>query len=185
MSSHHFVKEDQEPALIIASVTHKTFEKIKPLLEWSPRIIVHYATLDSILNWGIKFDGVICTADLKSSVEKKLAEYEPIEWFIYSKSFLRETITEVMTRNIAAVQIMDAQEDCPLAELERLNIHSVTLLTDSIRWSLIKSKKWHKWLPANSLIHIYSSGKTETISTDKAAAVDISKETIFWIGEPY
>lgn len=185
MSSHHFVKEDQEPALIIASVTPQTFEKIKPLLEWSPRIIVRYTTLDSILNWGIKFDGVICNVALKSSIEKKLAEYEPLQWFIYSTSFLQETIAEVMTRNSEAVQIIDAQEDYPLAEFERLNIHSVTLLTDSIRWSLIKSKKWHKWLPTNSLIHIYSSGKTEIISTDKAGAVDIAKETIFWIGEPY
>ena len=185
MSSHHFVKEDQEPALIIASVTHQTFEKIKPLLEWSPRIIVHYATLDSILNWGIKFDGVICTAALKSSFEKKLTEYEPLEWFIYSTSFLQETVAKVMTRNIAAVQIMDAHEDYPLVELERLKIHSVTLLTDSVRWSLIKSKKWRKWLPANSLIHVYGAGKTETISTAKADLLSIEKETIFWIGEPY
>lgn len=185
MSSHHFVKEDQEPALIIASVTPQTFEKIKPLLEWSPRIIVHYATLHSILNWGIKFDGVICTAALQSSVEKKLAEYEPLEWFIYSTNFLQETIAKLITRNIEAVQIIDAQEDYPLADLERLNIHSVTLLTDSVRWSLIKSKKWHKWLPANSLTHLYVAGKTETMSTVKADSLSIAKETIFWIGEPY
>jgi hypothetical protein len=98
---------------------------------------------------------------------------------------LQETVAKVMTRNIAAVQIMDAHEDYPLAELERLKIHSVTLLTDSVRWSLIKSKKWRKWLPANSLIHVYGAGKTETISTAKADLLSIEKETIFWIGEPY
>ena len=56
MSSHHFVKEDQEPALIIADASAVSFEKIQELLEWSPTVIVMESSLEMVLSWGIKMD---------------------------------------------------------------------------------------------------------------------------------
>ena len=40
MSSHHFVKEQQEPAVFILEVEGISFETVAPLLEWSPTLLV-------------------------------------------------------------------------------------------------------------------------------------------------
>ena len=57
MSSHHIVRDEQEPALLIddASVIH--FEFVELLLEWSPRVMVTSNAIDEVLNWGVKIDG--------------------------------------------------------------------------------------------------------------------------------
>ena len=40
MSSHHFVKEQQEPAVFILDVEGISFDTVAPLLEWSPTLLV-------------------------------------------------------------------------------------------------------------------------------------------------
>ena len=40
MSSHHIVRDDQEPALIIANGASCSNELLGQLLEWSPIVIV-------------------------------------------------------------------------------------------------------------------------------------------------
>src|SRR6478609_7289771 len=63
MSSHHFVKEDQEPALLIINPDAIPFEKIQELLEWSPLVIVSHPALERVLSWGIKVDVVLTHDD--------------------------------------------------------------------------------------------------------------------------
>jgi thiamine pyrophosphokinase len=66
MSSHHFVKEKQEPALLILSDT--SFEKniLEQLLEWSPIVIVEDKCLIQLNHEPIKIDYVLQT-DLEIS----------------------------------------------------------------------------------------------------------------------
>ncbi len=61
MSSHHFVKEKQEPALLILSDT--SFEKynLEQLLEWSPIVIVEDKCLMQLNHEPIKIDYVLQT----------------------------------------------------------------------------------------------------------------------------
>ncbi|MXV14963.1 thiamine pyrophosphokinase [Hufsiella ginkgonis] len=63
MSSHHIVREKQEPALLITSLDGFDREHLGQLLEWSPTVIADgplYETLDSM---GIKIDAVITSGD--------------------------------------------------------------------------------------------------------------------------
>jgi thiamine pyrophosphokinase len=59
MSSHHIVREGQEPALIIANGEPCTMELLGQLLEWSPYIVVLDGALERVLHLGIKFDVVL------------------------------------------------------------------------------------------------------------------------------
>lgn len=69
MSSHHIVREKQEPALLIMSLDGFSSENLGQLLEWSPTVLVSgdiYEMADSL---GIKIDGVI-TANADFSTQE-------------------------------------------------------------------------------------------------------------------
>ena len=56
MSSHHIVKEGQEPALIIANGESCSTELLGQLLEWSPFVVVLDGAINRVLDLGIKVD---------------------------------------------------------------------------------------------------------------------------------
>ena len=56
MSSHHIVREKQEPALLIANGEQCSMDLMNQLLEWSPTVIVLDGAIDSVIDKGIKVD---------------------------------------------------------------------------------------------------------------------------------
>ena len=56
MSSHHIVRDDQEPALIIANGASCNNELLGQLLEWSPLIIVLDSAIERVIELNIKVD---------------------------------------------------------------------------------------------------------------------------------
>ncbi len=59
MSSHHIVREKQEPALLIMSLEGFNQENLGQLLEWSPTILVNEDVYEAADSLGIKIDGII------------------------------------------------------------------------------------------------------------------------------
>lgn len=56
MSSHHIVREKQEPALLILDLTDFEEEHLGQLLEWSPTVLVNDGSAEKMQSLGIKFD---------------------------------------------------------------------------------------------------------------------------------
>jgi len=73
MSSHHIVREKQEPALLVLGLDTFTDELLGQLLEWSPTVMVTCATAERVDAMGIKLDIVIDpkanTEDLQSDIK--------------------------------------------------------------------------------------------------------------------
>ncbi len=59
MSSHHIVKEKQEPALYIHELGDFNEEYLGQLLEWSPTLIVNAAAYEKVNSLGLKIDIVV------------------------------------------------------------------------------------------------------------------------------
>lgn len=59
MSSHHIVREKQEPALLVLGMDNFDDELLGQLLEWSPTIITTPLTAEKLNSYGIKIDWVI------------------------------------------------------------------------------------------------------------------------------
>jgi len=59
MSSHHIVKEKQEPALYIDELGDFNEEFLGQLLEWSPTLLVNAENYDKILSLGLKIDVLV------------------------------------------------------------------------------------------------------------------------------
>ena len=63
MSSHHIVREKQEPALYIHQIGDFNEEYLGQLLEWSPTLIVNGAIYEKIVSLGLKVDVVVNATD--------------------------------------------------------------------------------------------------------------------------
>jgi thiamine pyrophosphokinase len=59
MSSHHIVREKQEPALLVLGLDNFPFEVLGQLLEWSPTVIATEQSARALISNGIKVDWII------------------------------------------------------------------------------------------------------------------------------
>ena len=65
MSSHHIVREKQEPALLVLGLRGFSFELLGQLLEWSPTVIAVPETAQVLHENGIKIDWIIAGSRYK------------------------------------------------------------------------------------------------------------------------
>ena len=79
MSSHHIVRDDQEPALIIANGAACNEELLGQLLEWSPLVIVLDSAIERVLELGIKIDVLLGDFDRGFDAEYYKESQYPIE----------------------------------------------------------------------------------------------------------
>jgi len=73
MSSHHIVREKQEPALLLLSLDNFSEEFLGQLLEWSPTVITTPLVAEQINAYEIKIDIIIADAldeELQSDVKQ-------------------------------------------------------------------------------------------------------------------
>jgi thiamine pyrophosphokinase len=59
MSSHHIVREKQEPALLVLGLDNFDDELLGQLLEWSPTVIATQHIAEKLNSYGIKIDWII------------------------------------------------------------------------------------------------------------------------------
>jgi thiamine pyrophosphokinase len=71
LSSHHIVREKQEPALLVLGLDNFTDELLGQLLEWSPTVVVTPDTAEQLNAMGIKVDVVMGAdnAELQSDIK--------------------------------------------------------------------------------------------------------------------
>lgn len=87
MSSHHFVKENQEPALLILDPLTVSRSTIEGLLEWNPTVIIETSGWKSIKNWGIKVDIILVKENiLTDDFKAKLYQQVPIKILTYAET---------------------------------------------------------------------------------------------------
>ena len=65
MSSHHIVREKQEPALLVLGLNNFSAELLGQLLEWNPTVITTRETAPLLHDNGIKIDWVIASGKYK------------------------------------------------------------------------------------------------------------------------
>lgn len=74
MSSHHFVRDKQEPALIIANGESCSLSLLNELLEWNPFIIVLDGAIHRVAELGFKFDVLLGDFDRDEINFKEIEE---------------------------------------------------------------------------------------------------------------
>ncbi len=129
MSSHHIVREGQEPALIIANGEMCSNELLGQLLEWSPYVLVLDGAITRVLELGIKIDALLGDFDSHHHAREQLTEQMPVE-IIHTpdqdKTDLQKGIEFLIARGFTAANIIWATG--------RRADHNLTNVTDIVRY---------------------------------------------------
>ena len=175
MSSHHIVRDDQEPALIIANGESCSSELLGQLLEWSPIVVVLDSAITRVLELGIKVDVLLGDFDRNFSAEKYKDSQYPIE-IVYTpnqnKTDLEKAFDYLIERKIPAVNVVWATG--------RRADHTITNVTNIVRYQnelkivilddyskvFQLPKKFQKWYPAKTILSLIPIGSVEGISSE-------------------
>jgi hypothetical protein len=117
MSSHHIVREKQEPALYIHHLGTFDEEYLGQLLEWSPTLIVSAAAYEKVISLGLKVD-VVVNAEASGSHQENTKVIDA------GSEALDSVLDYLIAEKYPAVNVIDATSN--LRELgqyiEQINI---------------------------------------------------------------
>jgi hypothetical protein len=200
MSSHHFVKEQQEPALMILHADNFDFDLVAEILEWSPTVVVAQEALDKVLSWGIKIDRVIADKTFVKKNNQLLEEQFPLEFLIPNEDNLLDTGINYLLESEHTAAVILGFDHTKVIDLEPVLAKLDVVIYDGpIRYFPAKSGILKKWLPVgsvqlhapeNSFIEMSTSDGSKLIRVNHATFVEVEEGLItfkgsgvFWIGE--
>ncbi len=129
MSSHHIVREKQEPALIIANGESCSFELLGQLLEWSPFVVVLDSAIHRVMQLGIKIDVLLGDFDRGINLAQIEQNQYPIE-IIHTpdqdKTDLEKAFDFLIARGFPAANVVWATG--------RRADHSIANMTNIVRY---------------------------------------------------
>lgn len=174
MSSHHIVRDDQEPALIIANGASCSEELLGQLLEWSPLVIVLDSAIDRVLELGIKVDVLLGDFDRGFNPEHYKESQYPIE-IVHTpnqdKTDLEKAFDYLMERGIPAVNVVWAtgkRADHTITNVTNIvrfrNALKIVILDDHSKIFLLPTK-FEKWYPKNTPLSLIPIGEVSGISS--------------------
>lgn len=187
MSSHHIVREDQEPALLILDTAATSFKVIEQLLEWSPTVIVFETVTEQVLSWGIKIDAAILSNLILWY--DRLVVQEPIQIVQASGRPIQDGLDFALSKKYKAINILVSEKaDLDLLSAADVDIDLVAFHLQ-YRWSLIRSGNFEKWLTKGTRLAIYpnlkiiTAGLTEQLLVIETGKIKIESSSCFWVGE--
>ncbi|WP_306351192.1 thiamine diphosphokinase [Flavobacterium sp. '19STA2R22 D10 B1'] len=174
MSSHHIVRDDQEPALIIANGAACSEELLGQLLEWSPLVIVLDSAIDRVLNLGIKVDVLLGDFDGGIDPEQYKELQYPLE-IVYTpdqdKTDLEKAFDYLVERKIPAANVVWAtgkRADHTITNITNIvrfrDVLKIVILDDHSK-ILQLPRKFEKWYTASTPISLIPVGTVSGITT--------------------
>lgn len=195
MSSHHFVKEGQEPALFVLDAL--PFALAAPLLEWAPLVLVTENALEHVQEWGIKIDVALATPGQAQHAAQILSDQAPvtIAELLKGESFLTKGLSLLDERGQTAVNILSTADEA-FEEAAKFSPRlQVCILQENLKWSAIPSGRFEKWYPDGVHLHLRKStpsqefdlqgleAENEFLVNRRAGLVSIRSQQLFWVGE--
>jgi len=174
MSSHHIVRDDQEPALIIANGEVCSSELLGQLLEWSPIVIVLDSAIERVLELGIKVDVLLGDFDRGLDINYYKEKQYPLE-IVYApnqdKTDLEKAFDFLMEKGHKAVNVIWAtgkRADHTITNLTNIvayrNLLKIVILDDHSKVYLLP-ETFEKWYTANTILSLIPIGKVTGITT--------------------
>lgn len=174
MSSHHIVRDDQEPALIIANGASCSNELLGQLLEWSPLVIVLDSAIERVLELNIKVDVLLGDFDRNFETDSIKEKQYPIE-IVYTpnqdKTDLEKAFDYLIEKGHKAVNVIWAtgkRADHTITNITNIiayrNQLKIVILDDHSKVFLLPNK-YEKWYTANTIISLIPIGKVSGITT--------------------
>ncbi len=175
MSSHHIVRDDQEPALIIANGAECSRELLGQLLEWSPIVIVIDSAMDRVLDLNIKVDVLLGDFDRGFDAEYYKEKQFPLE-IVHTpnqdKTDLEKAFDYLIEKGHKAANVIWAtgkRADHTITNLTNIvayrNLLKIVILDDHSKIYLLQNN-FKKWYTANTILSLIPIGKVTGITTN-------------------
>lgn len=172
MSSHHIVRDDQEPALIIANGASCQPELLGQLLEWSPLVVVLDSAIERVISLDIKVDVLLGDFDRDFDPEVYKTKQYPLE-IVHTpdqnKTDLEKALDYLIERKIPAVNIVWAtgkRADHTITNLTNIvryrDLIKIVILDDHSKIFLLPNK-FEKWYTAGTPISLIPIGVVKGI----------------------
>ena len=154
MSSHHIVKERQEPALYIHQLGDFSEEYLGQLLEWSPTLIVNATEYEKIISLGLKVDIVLNPVENPGSFQENTKtimgpgdDFNTVLNYLISEKY--PAVNMIVTEN----KLSDLDYYIPLIDLVLFNGNRKTYTVTS---------GFKVWRPKGSIYYIDVNAYFET-----------------------
>ncbi|HMG92799.1 MAG TPA: hypothetical protein VK589_22230 [Chryseolinea sp.] len=198
MSSHHFVKEGQEPALVLLDAL--TFDTAGPLLEWAPLVMVAERAIEDVILWNIKIDVVLAEEKNVQELSSRLVDQAPLTILAYTsnESPLVNALYYLIRTKQNGVSIFSSNVDETIALAEKFADQlQICVVDGTFKWSGVAVGHFEKWMAAKTPIFLRKSrmqqsmdlvGLKETGDHYESVVdgmIRLRSETLFWVGEPY
>lgn len=171
MSSHHVVREAQEPALLILDPAHLSGPGLAPILEWSPTIIAIADAIAPLTGNGLKIDVVIAEQHQLTELSSLLETQAPVHIVIIQpgESLLTAAFGYLTAKKHQAVNVLSSPDQLQQGLSEQLAQQeqglSIVLLDGEVRYALYRTGQFSKWLPAGEKLHLSPALASGHVST--------------------
>ncbi|HSD15404.1 MAG TPA: thiamine diphosphokinase [Flavobacterium sp.] len=175
MSSHHIVRDDQEPALIIANGASCSEELLGQLLEWSPFVIVLDSAIERVLKLNIKVDVLLGDFDRGFNPEHYLKKQYPLE-IVHTpdqeKTDLEKAFDYLIEKGHTAVNVVWAtgrradHTITNITNIVRYREHLKIVILDDHSKIFLLPKHFQKWYTKDSIISLIPIGQVTGIHSD-------------------
>jgi hypothetical protein len=200
MSSHHFVKDQQEPAVFILDTVELGFDTVSPLLEWVPTVLVWQECLETVLSWGIKIDLILATAEFQQKNLHLLEEQYPVKFLTASPdNTLDEGLQYLLATKHPAAHLVGVSHLRYMDLEEKLNLFDLTIMDAGWKYYPVKSGKFKKWFAESTIQILGREGMPVEISNENGKLMlpliyltqlevpegitEIFGSGVFWVGE--
>ena len=200
MSSHHFVKEQQEPAVLILDSNGISFDSVSPLLEWVPTVLVWQDCVEVVLSWGIKVDMILATQEFQKANYQLLEEQYPVRFLTVSGAEpLEEGLHYLLASQHKGVHVVGFDHTKVQELASKIDLLDLTVLDGDWKYYPVKEGKFKKWFAASEIriltkenqpLELLNSNGQLLFPIQYLTQIELpegisefSSSGIFWIGE--
>ena len=153
MSSHHIVRDQQEPALLIHELSDLPTAILHQLLEWSPTVVLCESSLELYTELGHKIDLALVDLDREGYWREQLAHQFPFKLLTTNEADALPSGLMYLSKEKHQSVNLVTNEGNVLSQLKSLShwTHQINInwITKEGRYMLCKSS-FQKWLPTNT-----------------------------------
>ena len=171
MSSHHIIRDKQEPALIIANGEACSNDILDQLLEWSPTVIVLDGALERVISLGIKVD--VWLGDFDHAHAADFSDYplKKVHTPDQNLTDLEKAFEYLLAEGYPAVNVIWASGKRMDHTLN--NFHSMVqygrrlkiVFFDDYSTSYLLPPTFEKWYPAKTPISLMPFGEAHQVKS--------------------
>lgn len=175
MSSHHIVRDRQEPALLVTLIENFNSDHLGQLLEWSPVVFAMQNEADKLHSLGIKIDYIFVE---DAEIKVTTAAQEHTELIVLSELNVPNAIQFLIDDEFPAVNLTGKKEILD-AIFPFVGLIDVVLITETHKWYPV-NKVLEKWYKRDEVLSIYNPPSTDyfelsnTIQSGKNSFVTLS-----------